>query len=559
MRTANLRRPMLFAFVALFGMASVSSADDDPIQNAIKKGAKYLQGIHKPGQGYNGGSHGMGSATLAGLALLEAGIPDTDPALQTIAKYVRDNALAQTATYEISLTIMFLDQLGKKSDRPTIQMLGIRLMAGQVANGGWSYDCGNPLTAEEETQLKKIFADESQLVSGGPAKKGAPKIEVRPDLPPQPMTDFADNVPPAEKPKDEKPTLYPVVAKWFNKLVNNGKFGGAGDGDNSNTQFATLGLWCARKHGVPCDRALAALNARFRTSQSNDGGWDYRYQSGGGGSTATMTCAGLIALAVAKGSTLNVLQNKVDKPDPAKKDGKDPIADDRFIKQGLKCLGNFITGVKGAPEGLINRGRQRKRFGADNLNSNLYFLWSLERVAVIYGLETIGNHDWYTWGADALVDAQRGDGSWTGGGFHGANEEINTCFSLLFLCRANVARDLSTALKGKIKDPGVSILRGGGDIGKDLPNRPAPKTDPVAVDNPSTPNPPPATQTPQDFDAESAKLANAVINATPEARPALLALYRDAKGSVYTEALARAAGKLTGEPQQQTQESLRNV
>lgn len=175
MRTANLRRPMLFAFVALFGMASVSSADDDPIQNAIKKGAKYLQGIHKPGQGYNGGSHGMGSATLAGLALLEAGIPDTDPALQTIAKYVRDNALAQTATYEISLTIMFLDQLGKKSDRPTIQMLGIRLMAGQVANGGWSYDCGNPLTAEEETQLKKIFADESQLVSGGPAKKGIPK------------------------------------------------------------------------------------------------------------------------------------------------------------------------------------------------------------------------------------------------------------------------------------------------------------------------------------------------------------------------------------------------
>ena len=58
--------------------------------------------------------HGMGTAALAGLALLEAGIPENDPSFQNIAKFIRDKSLAQTSTYEISLTIMFLDQLGKK-------------------------------------------------------------------------------------------------------------------------------------------------------------------------------------------------------------------------------------------------------------------------------------------------------------------------------------------------------------------------------------------------------------------------------------------------------------
>src|SRR5207302_4089676 len=69
---------------------------------------------------------------------------------------------------------------------------------------------------------------------------------------------------------------------------------GGGGGDNSNTQFAILGLWAARRHGVPVEKALARADSRFRTSQNGDGGWGYMPvpgMRGGvfGGSTSSMT------------------------------------------------------------------------------------------------------------------------------------------------------------------------------------------------------------------------------------------------------------------------------
>ncbi len=221
----------------------------------------------------------MGTATLAGMALIESGVPETDPSLNNIIRYVRANALAQTRTYEVSLAIMFLDRLGHQADRPIIQMLGVRLLAGQGESGGWSYDCGYPLGAEVEARLTRQFSAESKLVSA-PIKKETPKPEPtkngpivpRPDLPPEPKSALPsepkpappkkDDPPAAVKPADEKPVMHPE-ALHFAKLINldaqkNGR-GALSDGDNSNTQFATLGLWCARKHGLPCEKALALL------------------------------------------------------------------------------------------------------------------------------------------------------------------------------------------------------------------------------------------------------------------------------------------------------------
>src|SRR5262249_38050770 len=69
--------------------------------------------------------------------------------------------------------------------------------------------------------------------------------------------------------------------------------------DNSNAQFAILALWVARKYGVPVERTLALVDARFRTSQNADGSWGYHPR------TPTwpdsMTCSGLLGLAVGRG------------------------------------------------------------------------------------------------------------------------------------------------------------------------------------------------------------------------------------------------------------------
>jgi hypothetical protein len=75
----------------------------------------------------------------------------------------------------------------------------------------------------------------------------------------------------------------------------------AASGDNSNTQFAVLGLWVARKHGVKVDEALQKTNDYFRQSiDRNRGGWGYQAY---GASTPAMTCAGLIALATHFGTS----------------------------------------------------------------------------------------------------------------------------------------------------------------------------------------------------------------------------------------------------------------
>ena len=67
-------------------------------------------------------------------------------------------------------------------------------------------------------------------------------------------------------------------------------------------------------------------------------------------------------------------------------------------------------------------------------------------MAVLYDLPTIGNKDWYRWGAEMLVANQKAQGNWENGGYHGNNPIIDTCLALLFLKRVNLVADLTTRL-----------------------------------------------------------------------------------------------------------------
>src|SRR5439155_489549 len=76
---------------------------------------------------------------------------------------------------------------------------------------------------------------------------------------------------------------------------------------------------------------------------------------------------------------------------PAKADPKGavpnrPSLKDPAIEKGLTSLARFI----GFPAATMPK---KIAMG------NLYFLWSVERVAVLYNLKTVGERDWYTWGA----------------------------------------------------------------------------------------------------------------------------------------------------------------
>jgi len=66
---------------------------------------------------------------------------------------------------------------------------------------------------------------------------------------------------------------------------------------------------------------------------------------------------------------------------------------------------------------------------------------------VLFNRRQIGGKDWYSWGAELLLDHQNADGSWMAGGYPGAMPIVDTCFALLFLKRANLAKDLTKKLE----------------------------------------------------------------------------------------------------------------
>jgi hypothetical protein len=210
--------------------------------------------------------------------------------------------------------------------------------------------------------------------------------------------------------------------------VNNGN-----RSDNSNSQFAMLGLWIAQSHGVPMERTLNLVDQRYRESQFPEGGWSYAFGAPGGPATPPMTCAGLLGLAVGHGSAKLVALG--DKKMPAKK-GDTPSLEDEAIQKGLKFLGTTI--------------------GQPMPKPNLYLLWSIERVAVLYHLNTIGGKDWYSWGAKMLLASQEEDGHWNNGVYPGSDSTLDTCFALLFLTQANFVPGLSDELRDfiKVRDPG---------------------------------------------------------------------------------------------------------
>lgn len=236
--------------------------------------------------------------------------------------------------------------------------------------------------------------------------------------------------------------------------------------DNSNTQFAILALWAASRHDVPMTRTMRLVVRRFQTSQNADGGWGYHYRFGGGAPEGpAMTCVGLLGLAV--GHALMEQPAALDKVDPA-------------ILKGFVALTKHV--------GVAVEGGQVPKM------ANLYLLWSIERVAVLYDLPTIGDKDWYRWAAQVLVTHQQEGGCWTDGGYHGAHPVLDTSLALLVLKRANLARDLADRLVIDANKLDRAIAIGVAPPKKE--EEPALKGSKVQPTSPPANNSPPTTVTP---------------------------------------------------------------
>lgn len=435
----------LFGLVMLLVCVSSATADPKPltkeeqqkVDKAIDKGIVFLKRIqHKEGDWplYMRNGYALGQTLLPAYALLEAGVPANDPALKKAADYVRPRVLKLERTYEIALAILFLDRLGDPKDEPLIHSLALRLIAGQHVTGGWNYRC--PLLSKDQEDalskaLPKLHKGQEQ---GQSMAKFIKEIDLSRAL--RSLAVFREpNSLPWREPHDSPENLYRTQF--------------VGTTDNSNTQFAMLALWAAQRHTVATGPTFRLVAERFQRTQLEDGWWPYLFHHYEDPAWIkrhpSMICAGLLGLALGQRSKT------------AAPRGVAPVAVDIRILKSLAALERDLGVAAGDLE------------GAPSMRGT-YYLWSVERVGMLYDLPTIGEKDWYRWGATILIASQRPDGSWKDvkidsadhlvvGPNWGLVPPIDTSFALLFLKRSHPMKDLTPKLPAKGKELNAAIIR----------------------------------------------------------------------------------------------------
>ena len=185
--------------------------------------------------------------------------------------------------------------------------------------------------------------------------------------------------------------------------------------DNSNTQFAMLGLYEASKVGVKIKKSVwKKCLKHYKKVQKSNGSWGYRGKSSTRG-YGSMTAAALASLYIG-GHSLNVKSNSRFQNGRALNCGK--YAKNKILKKGFDWIKKHFSVVK-------NPGIR----GLFAESWYYYYMYALERVGMITGRKYIGGFDWYRLGAAELINRQKKDGSW--------GTTSQTSFALLFLSKGD--------------------------------------------------------------------------------------------------------------------------
>ncbi|MGH7169941.1 MAG: hypothetical protein ACRELG_06670, partial [Gemmataceae bacterium] len=240
-RTLGLCARKMICFLCgavLLGFAVPVHADPKPltkeeqakVDKAIEKGVAFLKRSQRKGgdwpwKMYNS-SFFVGQCALPAYALLEAGVSTDDPVIRKAADYIRPRVLTNDKTYELSLAILFFDHLGEPKDKKLIQTLALRLIAGQHHTGGWTYSCPILNTDGEQVLLESLKYISKEMRAKSKTRE-------------QTLTGLA--VPIGLRSLSAFQSARNL--QWPETRRINDPWALTSKTDNSNTQFAILGLW----------------------------------------------------------------------------------------------------------------------------------------------------------------------------------------------------------------------------------------------------------------------------------------------------------------------------
>ena len=146
-------------------------------------------------------------------------------------------------------------------------------------------------------------------------------------------------------------------------------------------------------------------------------------------------------------------------------------------------------------------------------------------------------------GAHTLVHTQNPSGSWKSG----YAEEVDTSFAVLFLCKSNLARDLSSKVQ---KEVSTEMRAGAGPTTGTSPKPAGPG--PSGEQSPLVTDP----ILPGVGGSEAAVLAGQLLRANEKEWPAVIKKLRDTKGPIHTQALLASVNRLDGDRRRLAREAL---
>ncbi len=358
------------------------------VDTAIRNGVEFLR--FAPSPGHNGSRD---ADDLILWTYIHAGVPETDPKFRSLLKKVLEAPLE--TTYTVSLRAMILEELNRVAYQGLIHRCAQFLADSQCQNGQWGYGVRTTYP-EYPTEVTTPARERFEVASPAKPTGKAPSVTsalLRP------------------RPK----ILQRAAVKKLREVQ--------ASGDNSNSQYAALGLRACHDAGIvfPTEVVERARDwwIGCQISEGTAGGWSY---SKGADKTAS---GAMTAGAVGSMVIYDYMRGSDWKKDPV-------------VQAGINWLAAHFT----VTENL------QSTYGPARFH--YYYLYALERAAIFLGAEQFGRHAWYAEGSKIILDAQKNDGSWLVGTDHAT---WDTCFAVLFLRRATrPLADVASEDRGLKKD-----------------------------------------------------------------------------------------------------------